>query len=144
MFLTKICARGAVLGLVALASACTNLTTSESDSTPTGKPPEQTVVTPAAKVPVPLHRPTTPSASAAWKPLLAQAEQASGRGDYEQALALLERAQRIDPDSAAVYLSLAKTHRARGDTGQASAVAERGLLYCSTDTECNALRAYTR
>ncbi|HEY6130774.1 MAG TPA: tetratricopeptide repeat protein, partial [Halioglobus sp.] len=72
-------------------------------------------------------RPATPSASAAWQPLLAKAQQATARGDYEQALALLERAQRIDPDSAAVYLDMARTHQAKGDVAQARATAERGL-----------------
>ena len=47
----------------------------------------------------------------AWQPLLAKAEQATARGDYEQALALLERAQRIDPDSAEIYLQLARPTR---------------------------------
>ena len=73
--------------------------------------------------------------------MLAKAEQATQRGDYEQALALLERAQRIDPDSAEVYLCMAQTHRARGNAAQARATAERGLLYCSTEALCDALRA---
>jgi Tfp pilus assembly protein PilF len=59
-------------------------------------------------------------------------------------LALLERALRIDPDSAEVYLEMAKTHHAGGDRAQARATAERGLLYCSGSTQCDALRAYTR
>jgi Flp pilus assembly protein TadD len=75
--------------------------------------------------------------------LLAKAEQATGRGDYEEALALLERAQRIDPDSAEVYLGLARTHAARGDAAQARATAERGLLYCSSASQCEALRRFT-
>ena len=102
------------------------------------------VVAPPAPVPQPPHRPTTPSASAAWQPLLAKARQAAERGDYEQALALLERAQRIDPDSAEVYLCMAQTHRARGDAVQARATAERGLLYCETAAQCEALRAFAR
>jgi Tfp pilus assembly protein PilF len=57
---------------------------------------------------------------------------------------LLERAQRIDPDSAEVYLGMAKTHWARGDATQARVTAERGLLYCSTARQCEALRGYVR
>jgi Tfp pilus assembly protein PilF len=75
---------------------------------------------------------------------LAEAEQCAGRGDYERALALLERAQRIDPDSAEVYLGMARTHAARGDAAQARVVAERGLLYCSSAALCDALRQFTR
>jgi Flp pilus assembly protein TadD len=86
----------------------------------------------------------TPTARAAWQPLLAQAGAATQRGDYEQALALLERAQRIEPDSAEVYLGMARTHKAKGDAAQARLTAERGLLYCVSDSQCNALRAYTQ
>ncbi|GAB3281846.1 tetratricopeptide repeat protein [Parahaliea aestuarii] len=86
-------------------------------------------------------QPPEPNASNAYGPLLARAEQASAAGDYEQALALLERAQRIDPDSAEVYLALARTYSAKGDTSQARATAERGLLYCHDGSECRQLRS---
>ena len=42
------------------------------------------------------------------------------------ALALLERAQRIDPDSAQIYLAMARTHEASGDGSQARATANAG------------------
>jgi thioredoxin-like negative regulator of GroEL len=77
-------------------------------------------------------------------PLVQKAEQATARGDYEQALALLERAHRIDPESGEIYLQLARTHRARGDVSQAKATAERGMLFCSSKAQCDALRAFTR
>ena len=83
-------------------------------------------------------------ASAAYQPLLDRAAEARQRGDYEQALVLLERAQRIDADSAEIYLALARTHSERGDVGQARAVAERGLLYCRNSRQCDALRAFAR
>jgi tetratricopeptide (TPR) repeat protein len=136
--------RGTVLGLVTLLAACSTYTQPGAEPAPVEKQPEHTVVTPPVKVPEAPHRPTTPSASAAWQPLLVKAEQATARGDYEQALALLERAQRIDPDSAEVYLEMAKTHDVRGDRAQARATAERGLLYCSGRVQCDALRVYTR
>jgi tetratricopeptide (TPR) repeat protein len=130
--------------MLALMAACSSFTLPGSESAPVETRPEPAVVAPPANLPAPPPRPATPSASAAWQPLLAKAQQATDRGDYEQALALLERAQRIDPDSAAVYLGMARTHRARGDTAQARATAERGLLYCETTADCDALRAYTR
>ena len=85
-----------------------------------------------------------PNDSNAYSALLSRATAATDRGDYEQALALLERAQRIDPDSAEIYLHLAATYTAKGDAALAKATAERGLLYCQGQAECNALRSYTR
>lgn len=94
--------------------------------------------------PGPPDQPSEPASSAAYGPLLDRAEAAAARGDYEQALALLERAQRIDPDSAEVYLAMARTHRATGDHDRARATAERGLFYCARSAQCEALRDYTR
>jgi Flp pilus assembly protein TadD len=76
--------------------------------------------------------------------LIDRAGEARRLGDYEQALAYLERAQRIEPGDAEIYLGLAQTHAAAGNSGQARATAERGLLYCSGRVQCDALRAYTR
>ena len=137
--------RSSAIVLLALVSACSSLTKTEQPAPVEDRTERPTVVPPApAPPPQEVHRPASPSANAAWQPLLAQAEQAAGRGDYEQALALLERAQRIDPDSATVYLEMAKTHSARGDVDQARAMAERGLLYCVSASQCEALRRFTR
>ena len=88
---------------------------------------------------------TTPdTATAANNTLLARAEAASAEGDYDRALAYLERAQRIDPDVAGVYLALAQTHAAAGNASQARAVAERGLLYCQGSVQCDSLRGLMR
>ena len=83
-----------------------------------------------------------PGVAAAYGPLLARADTAVNRGDYEQALALLERAQRIAPDNAAIYLDMARAHFARGDYSQSAATAQRGLLYCNSTQQCDALREY--
>ena len=139
--------RGVAVSLVILLAACSTYTPPASAPVPVEQPQPETkprVVIPPAKAPQAPPRPATPSVSAALQPLLAKAGQATARGDYEQALTLLERAQRIDPDSAEVYLGMAQTHRARGNVAQARAAAERGLLYCETDAQCNALRAYAR
>ncbi len=116
-------------------TACASQAPEQSTPAPVEKTPDYTVVTPP-----PPEAPTT----AAYQPLLDKASQARQRGDYDQALALLERAQRIDADSADIYLAMAQTHSERGDIGQARAVAERGLLYCRSSSQCDALRAYTR
>lgn len=85
-----------------------------------------------------------PRASDAYGPLLAKADQALAGGDYESALALLERAQRIDPNSGEVYLALAEAYAAKGDLRQARATAERGMLYCHSNSECAKLRAFLK
>lgn len=131
--------------LLSLLGGCATYTLPGSKPAPVETPDQPTVVTPPPTQP---ERPAPPApeppATAAWQPLLEKAGKARDRGDYEQALALLERAQRIDPDSAEIYLALAQTHAARGDYGQAAATAERGLLYCDTAAQCTALRGFTR
>lgn len=93
--------------------------------------------TPAPREPAP-----EPAATGAHSGLIASASEASSRGDYDRALAQLERAQRIDPDNAEIYLALAQTHYDAGNGAQAGAIAERGLLYCSGSRQCDALRAF--
>jgi len=112
--------------------------------TPPEPAPPPAPAAPPVTTPQPPARPPQPSTTSAWQPLVQKAEQARARGDYEQALALLERAQRIDPESGEIYLQLARTHMARGDDAQASATAERGLLFCSNTAQCAALRAFIR
>lgn len=133
-----------VVTILVLQAACTTYTPPGGEAAPVEKPPVRSVEKPPPTDYETPPRAATHSASAAWQPLLAKAEQASEHGDYEQALALLERAQRIDPDSAQIYLRIAETHRARGDRAQARAAAERGLLYCSSTEVCDALRALAR
>lgn len=83
-----------------------------------------------------------PPANGAARSLLQRAEQERRDGDFEQALSLLERAQRIAPNDAAVYLETANVYADRGDTERARASAERGLLYCSEASTCKALRRH--
>lgn len=138
--------RALVLGMLVLATGCSIYSAPGSQPAPVERRPEPPVT--SAPIPPAQPRPTPPppepNASSAYGPLLAKAEQASATGDYEQALALLERAQRIDPDSGDVYLALAQTYAAKGDSSLARATAERGLLYCGDQAQCNALRELTR
>lgn len=109
----------------------------------TGEPAHQEPGDTAAPPPGP-PEPVPETATSANHALLARAETARAEGDYDKALAYLERAQRIDPDDAGVYLALAQTHAAAGNATQARAVAERGLLYCRGAVQCGALRELAR
>jgi tetratricopeptide (TPR) repeat protein len=131
----RVFARVAAVALALVMAGCAGVDTRDTPPAPVVTPPP--TVSPPAPVapPPPPARPPQPSVSGAWLPLVNKAEQATARGDYEQALALLERAQRIDP---------ARTHRARGDLAQARATAERGMLFCGSRAQCDALRAFTR
>ena len=140
--------RAAVAVLMLGLSACSIYSLPGQQPAPVEPPPDHTQVTPPPAQPQTPPAATVPeidpATQAAYQPLLQRAQQASARGDYEQALSLLERAQRIDPDSPDIYLAMARTHSARGDTAQAKATAERGLLYCVDPQQCEALRRYAR
>jgi tetratricopeptide (TPR) repeat protein len=139
--------RGVILAAAVVVGGCSVY------SVPGGEPAP--VESPTDYTPGNVESPSTPGAperpvapepndSNAYGSLLSRASAATARGDYEQALALLERAQRIDPDSAEIYLHLAATYTAKGDAALAKATAERGLLYCQGQAECDALRRYAR
>jgi tetratricopeptide (TPR) repeat protein len=130
------------LALSATLAGCTAFTT-DSTSAPVVTAPKTSPAPPVTQ-PQPPRQPPQPSTSGAWQPLLKKAQQSAARGDYEQALALLERAQRIEPAAGAIYLEQAQVHKARGDMAQARSTAERGLLYCNSAEQCDALRGLSR
>ncbi|MEM9257219.1 MAG: tetratricopeptide repeat protein [Pseudomonadota bacterium] len=137
------CRMGAIVTLIAL-SACATHQAPDGGAVPEAPPVPGQSEYPATRPHTSKPAVQEPVGSTAYQPLLARAREASAKGDYEQALALLERAQRINPNGADIYLSMARVHEARGDWSQARAVAERGLLYCQSSARCNALRVYTR
>ena len=130
------------LALSATLAGCTAFTT-DSTSAPVVTAPTTSPAPPVTQ-PQPPRQPPQPSTSGAWQPLLKKAQQSAARGDYEQALALLERAQRIEPAAGAIYLEQAQVHQSRGDMAQARSTAERGLLYCDSAEQCDALRGLSR
>ncbi|MFK8047413.1 MAG: tetratricopeptide repeat protein [Halioglobus sp.] len=146
--MSKLCCAIKVLGLYSLIflSGCTLYSVPGSEPVPVEPGSEPIPVEPPPEVTKPELEPSAPEpdTSGAYKGLLEKANTAAARGDYEQSLALLERAQRIDPDAGEIYLSLAKTYRAKGDDKLAAATAERGMLYCDGLVQCEALRAYLR
>lgn len=88
----------------------------------------------------PAPAPESAQPAVAHNALMVAALQARSTGNRSRAVALLERAQRIDPDNGQLYLELARTHFDAGNVAQGRATAERGLLYCRGE-ECGELRA---
>jgi len=103
---------------------------------------------PGYEVPKPTDEPQPSAdveeASNSYDQLLQRSDVAANDKNYDRALALLERAQRIAPDQGEIYLRLAKVHRSRGEFALARSTAERGLLYCQGKSECGALRRFLR
>ncbi|MFT7286475.1 MAG: tetratricopeptide (TPR) repeat protein [Halieaceae bacterium] len=92
--------------------------------------PAATARGPDAETPA-VTAPSAPSRTAgAVDGLLSEAERLRAAGDMQGALLRLERALRIDPQRAEVYLELARSHLEAGNVERAAASADRGLLYC--------------
>lgn len=53
--------------------------------------------------------------------------------NYERSMAIAERAQRLDPQRAEVYLLLASSNFAQGKRGLAEQLAQRGLSFSQSD-----------
>ncbi|MFO7551139.1 MAG: tetratricopeptide repeat protein [Haliea sp.] len=145
--------QGLVLGLTLVLTGCSIYTMPGSERAPIETRPAPGETLPEAPEPVkpppatPLPPPpaaTDPGVTSAAAGLLGKARTASAQGDYEQALALLERAQRIDPNSAEIYLQLARVYAAQGQVDKSRDTASRGTLYCRDERECSALRALAR
>ena len=139
----QIVSRGMALSAVLFLSACGTIGQSPDSGPAPIEDRDYTDVTQPETAPPP-SQPTTPSQPVigAAQSLMNKADSAASDGDYEQAIALLERAQRIDSDNGEIYLALAETYNAKGDLAMASAAAERGMLYCSGSKQCSALRGY--
>lgn len=73
--------------------------------------------------------------------LLTDARAACDAGNLESGLARLDRALRIDPQRATLYLEMARCYEGAGDSARAAAAAERGMAYCG-GSDCSALRRY--
>jgi tetratricopeptide (TPR) repeat protein len=129
----------AVFCLVLLLEACSGGQTRRESPAPAADQSAPAGVTSAQ----PPAQPRAPAVTA-HRELLEQADTALARGDYETALALLDRAQRIDPDNGLIYLRLSRAYRASGDDRQARSTAERGMLYCDSPSQCDALREMAR
>lgn len=128
-------------------SACSTVTTAPAPKERKRPPVETREPIPApGKIPAPVVRPgPAPEAGmTAYHKLVLKAADARRQGNYRQAMSLLERAQRIRPQSGDIYYQLAQTARLMGDAANARSIAERGLLYCDNAALCAKLRKLAR
>jgi tetratricopeptide (TPR) repeat protein len=122
--------------LLSLLAACAGAPQPVPSSAPSASRPAPGTAT----APVTGARPA-PVASSPIDGLLAQARAACEAGDLDGGLARLDRAQRIDPRRAGLYLEMARCYAGEGDADRAAGAAERGLAYCY-GSECRDLRRY--
>ncbi len=150
MQMALVCKPGLGLALALALTGCTIYSMPGSERAPIETRPVPGETQPRAPEPdvtsAPAPRPPAadPGVTSAAAGLLDRADAAASQGDYEQALALLERAQRIDPNSGEIYLQLARVYAAQGQMDKARDTASRGTLYCRDQRECAALRALAR
>lgn len=88
-------------------------------------PDQSTVTAPAASAAVPV-----PSASSA---LLTESRIARDAGDYAAAAASIERALRIEPNNAVLWLEYAELRMAEGDLEQAEMLARKTASLAGDD-----------
>ena len=102
--------------------------------TPSPAPTPPTQPAPPSPAPAPPVTPAPPPAAPKPAPsvtlaLVEQSDLARAQGDYDKAVALLERAIRIEPDRPELWLGLAKAHLAQGDYAGAEQFARKSLLF---------------
>jgi Tfp pilus assembly protein PilF len=112
--------RTALLVLLAVAlSACAQL-----PGTAGSAAKQESTPLPEAGVPAP----ASPTAA-----LLEQSRRQSASGEYDQAIASVERALRIEPGNPWLWLELAQIHRSAGNERQADGHARKALSLAGTD-----------
>jgi len=148
-------ARGALLACVALAAACTSLSAPQSRPAPspaarTPPPVEEARPAPAPLPPpvtqtVPRTEPAPPSsvdvpaarpqsdASGASGALLEQSRAQRAAGSLPAARASLERALRIDPNNAVLWLELGELDLQTGNPTQAATMARKAMTLAGRD-----------
>ena len=134
----------AVVGLVVVLTGCVTEQQSPYPRTPAPLPP-QTQTSPPSQYPAPTQpapRPLPQSPApvqpdqATPKPqstvtlaLQDEAQRAATAGDLPKAIQILERAIRIQPDSAQLWIQLARCHLKEGNGAQAEQFARKALLF---------------
>ena len=124
--------------MVLLISACTPLQTTTSPTAPVesrrsgqaSPMPKGQEVAPGAIVPT---RAVISPAQKAVSSLLQESWAYYRQGNYERSIAIAERAQRLDPQRGEVYLLLANSYFAQGESGLAEQLGQRGLSFSRSD-----------
>lgn len=98
------------------------------------------VPAPGPASPAPAPRPSRPQSDArsASESLLAESRTARAAGRYPQAAASIERALRIDPNNAELWLELGEIQLAQGNAPQAASMARKALTLTGGDRELEA------
>ena len=131
-----------IAGMAVLLAACATQAPAPT-RTPPRPAPTQTVPSrsaprplPPASAPQPVPAPTTPSQPQSRPPsasvtlaLQDEAQRAAAAGDLPKAIQILERAIRIEPDRAELWLALARAHLKEGDAAQAEQFARKALQF---------------
>lgn len=100
----------------------------------TGGVPQTPAPEPApAPPPEPIPPPPPPASSGATAALLQQSRQQSAAGDYAMATSSLERALRINPRDADLWVELGRLKLRQGDYAQAESMGRRGLVVAGND-----------
>jgi tetratricopeptide (TPR) repeat protein len=102
---------------------------------PSAEPePSEEPSSPAPNIPAP-SAPSRPRSdrSSATQQLLRESRAARAAGEYGQAAATTERALRIDPNNAALWLELGEIALATGETRQAETLARKALSLAAGD-----------
>lgn len=94
--------------------------------------------------PAPAEPPSTPTPrqfrlGAASASLVSQAHAQSGGGDYPQAAATLERAQRIEPDNPLLWIELGRVRLSENNPAQADGMGRKALSLATGDPSAQAL-----
>jgi len=94
-------------------------------------PPTQPAPQPIPQTPVPAQpqQPQPKPQSTVTLALQNEAERAATAGDLPKAIQILERAIRIQPDSAQLWIELARCHLKEGNAAQAEQFARKALLF---------------
>lgn len=148
------------LALICLLTACAGQNTrpvpveergmgaSQTQPLPPSQPTDFSVPAPAVEPVAPSKVPASPALttappqqrtyagpSPALLALMEQADQYEGQGQFDAALAQLERAQRIAPRDPMVYLQLSRLRLSMGEPDRAEQLARRGLSLSGQDPE---------
>ena len=94
-------------------------------------PPGSAEVPPVPSEPPPRPAIRTLQFGAATSSLVNQARAQSARGEHAAAIATVERALRIEPENALVWIELGKMRLASGDAAQAENMARKALALAS-------------